>query len=456
MSATYSYCPHTSEDIKKMLSYQGLESVDELFLDIPEEVKLRFDDWDFPQGLGEAKTLRYLNAIASRNKKLTTFIGLGVYDHEIPSAVWALANKAEFVTAYTPYQAEASQGMLQAIFEFQSMISVITGMDVANASVYDGATALCEAMLMACQEKRKNRIAVSLGVNPFYREVIQTYALAIGIDIVWLPLNNGQTDFSILQGLETGTDVSAYIMQQPNYLGILEDTSAFENAKKLSNALGIVSINPILSTVLRKPAEYGADIVCGEGQSLGIPLNSGGPLLGFMATSKKLTRKLPGRIVGMTTDKYGKDAFVLTLQAREQHIRREKASSNICTNQALNALAATIYISLMGPKGLKEVAESSIQNTHYLAGKLREIGVKVWDDKRFLMEFPVYIEKERAERLRDVLLERGFTPPIPLFELEPNEGLKRDLEDVYLLCATEKRFKEEIDEFVAVWEEIFR
>lgn len=431
------YTPHTDSDIEKMLDLIGLENIDDLFSNIPKEVLL--NDWQFPKGLSEAATLKEMKQIAAKNQEVIPFIGFGAYDHEIPSAVWALASKAEFATAYTPYQAEASQGMLQATFEFQSMIAEVTGMDVANASVYDGATALCEAMITAVLEKKKKRVAVSSGVNPLYRTVLQTYAKAIGIELIYLPLEDGKTVWQ-------KADVSAYIMQQPNFLGYLDDTDNFEKVK--GDALGIVAINPVLSSVLRKPVEYGADIVCGEGQSLGIPLNAGGPYLGFMATTNKLKRKLPGRIVGATVDSEGRRAFVLTLQAREQHIRREKASSNICTNQALNALVATIYLSLLGPRGLKEVAEGSINNTHYLADKLKAIGVKVLDQRPFLMEFPVQIGKNTANKLKRNLLDAGFTPPVELGRFDQN------FKDIFLLCATEKRTKEEIDKFVLVWEGI--
>ncbi len=433
------YTPHTAKDQEKMLARLGVKSIKDLYDTIPQEVFLT--DWEFPSGLGEAKTYRYLKELADKNRELTTFIGLGLYDHEIPSAVWALAGKAEFVTAYTPYQAEASQGMLQVIFEFQSMIAELTSMDTANASLYDGATALAEAMLMAVLEKKQKKVAVSLGVNPLYREVLKTYAKAIGIEIKWLPLNEGQTVFK-------KDDVAAYILQQPNFLGYVEATESFREIKNQTNALGIVSINPVLASVLRKPSAYDADIVCGEGQALGIPMNSGGPLLGFIATKKSLTRKLPGRIVGLTTDRNGKDAFVLTLQAREQHIRREKAGSNICTNQALNALAATIYLALLGKEGLKEVALGAISNTHYLADRLKAIGVKVGDKRPFLMEFPVLLEPKKAHKLKEALLIKGFTPPISLGEFD------RNFSDHYLLCATEKRYKQEIDAFVSVWEGI--
>ncbi len=433
------YTPHTAKDREKMLARLRIKSINDLYGNIPQEVFLK--NWDFPSGLGEANTYRYLKELAAKNRELTTFIGFGIYDHEIPSAVWALAGKAEFVTAYTPYQAEASQGMLQAIFEFQSMITELTSMDTANASLYDGATALAEAMLMAVLEKKQKSVAISLGVNPLYREVLKTYAQAIGIEIKWLPLNEGRT-------VSKKEDVAAYIWQQPNFLGFIEDTESFAQVKNDTKALGIVSINPIMASVLKKPSEYGADIVCGEGQALGIPINCGGPLLGFIATKKSLTRKLPGRIVGLTTDKDGKDAFVLTLQAREQHIRREKAGSNICTNQTLNALAATIYLALLGKEGLKEVALGSISNAHYLADRLKAIGVKVGDKRPFLMEFPVLLEPKKAHKLKEALLIKGFTPPISLGEFD------QDLADHYLLCATEKRNKQEIDAFVAVWEGI--
>lgn len=247
------YTPHTEKDIEKMLKTIGIDQVNDLFAQIPEEVRLK--KWDFPTGLGESGTRRFINKIARNNKDLIPMIGFGIYDHEIPSAVWALAGKAEFVTAYTPYQAEASQGMLQAIFEFQSMIAEVTGMDVANASLYDGATALCEAMLMAVAEKKNRQIAVSLGVNPLYREVLKTYAKAVDIKIIDMPLVNGKTAWQEV-------DVAAYIMQQPNFLGYLDDTDGFSRVK--GKAFGIVSIQPILGSVLRKPQEYGADIVCGD------------------------------------------------------------------------------------------------------------------------------------------------------------------------------------------------
>ena len=359
----YPYIPNTRDDEKRMLEAIGVESICDLFNDIPKDLQLN-RDLNLKPSMSELEVMNYMKKLASQNKTvndLTCFLGAGAYDHYIPTVVGHVTGRSEFYTSYTPYQAEISQGTLQYIFEFQSLIAEVTGMEVANASLYDGGTAIAEAAFMASSISRKKKIIISETVNPQYREVLTTYAHLQDLEIVEVKMDEGSTDLEDLKAKVDG-DTAAVVVQNPNFFGVIEN---MEEVEKITHsekkALLINSIDPISVGILKTPGEIGADIVVGEGQALGIPLGYGGPYLGFMATTKKHMRKLPGRVVGQTIDTHGERSFVLTLQAREQHIRREKATSNICSNQGLNTLAATVYLSTLGKEGLKQVA---IQATH--------------------------------------------------------------------------------------------
>ena len=372
----FPYIPNTDQDVKKMLDVLGLVSVDQLFEDVPESVRLnRRLNLDGP--LSEPEVTKRIKGIARKNQStddLVCFRGAGAYDHAIPSVVHHLISRSEFYTAYTPYQPEISQGTLRAIFEFQTMIANLTGLDVSNASMYDGATATAEAAMLAAGSQKGDTVVISETVNPQVREVVKTYMRFNNITVKEVPADaNGLTDQNALKEA-MGEHVVAVIIQTPNFFGNIEDATLATALAKANKALMIMNVDPISLGLLKTPGEYGADIAVGEGQPLGNALNFGGPYLGFMAADKKHMRKLPGRIAGQTVDLDGKRAFTLTLQAREQHIRREKATSNICSNQALNALAATIYMGLLGRDGLKEVAEQSAKKAYYLKKKLIETG----------------------------------------------------------------------------------
>ncbi len=380
------YIPSTAEQREQMLSEIGVSSVSELYSDIPEIVKLK-RPLRIPKGISEQETYRELRSIAAKNKVFPTVLrGAGAYKHYIPSIVKYIAAKEEFVTAYTPYQAEISQGILQSIFEYQTMICDLTGLDVSNASVYDGASAAAEAVAM-CSAPKRMRALVSSCANPEVIETIRTYGFGSGVEIVAIPEKNGATDMDELKRLADETVCCVYI-QQPNFYGILESAAEAGEIAHGSGAKFIIGCNPVSLSIIQSPAECGADIAVGEGQPLGMPLSFGGPYLGFMAAKDALLRKLPGRIVGQTRDVDGKRAFVLTMQAREQHIRREKASSNICSNQALCALTASVYLAAMGPEGLREAARQCVSKAHYFSAKLCEIpGVRLRYNGEFFHEF---------------------------------------------------------------------
>ncbi|NLL34515.1 MAG: aminomethyl-transferring glycine dehydrogenase subunit GcvPA [Clostridiales bacterium] len=437
------YIPNTEADLTCMLDRLGLSSIDELFRDIPRELLLE-NGLDLPEALSEQELISKMMGLSKKNSgvnELTCFLGAGAYDHFIPVVVGELVSRSEFYTSYTPYQPEISQGTLQAIFEYQTMICNLTGMDSTNASMYDGPTACAEAARMAVDSTRRNTIAVSRTVNPEVRKVLDTYMDLCGFKIVEIGMDNGATDISQLEE-QLNDDLAAVVVQSPNFFGIIEDMNAVGELLSGSKTLFISYVNPISLAVLKKPGEYGADIAVGEGQSLGNSLNFGGPYVGFLATTKKLMRKMPGRIVGQTTDVDGKRAFVLTLQAREQHIRRSKASSNICSNQGLNALASAIYMATMGESGLKEVATQCMQKAHYAQKKLTENGVyKPLFDRPFFMEFAVTSAVDPSSVNRD-LLEAGILGGYQLSREydEYTNGL--------LLCVTEKRTKAEIDKLV--------
>lgn len=443
----FPYIPVTHEDEKEMLSSIGLNSLDDLFSDIPENIKLK-RALNLPEGLSELELSKYLDTLAHKNlstNELTCFLGAGAYDHYIPAVIKHIVSKSEFYTAYTPYQAEISQGTLQCIFEYQSMICELTGLDAANASMYDGATACTEAALMAVDSTRKKRVLVSKTVHPETRKVLETYTKFKDIELVEIDMTEGVTD---LEKLKSAIDnkTAGVILQNPNFLGIIEEVKEVEKITHDNKALLIMSVDPISLGILKSPGELGADIAVGEGQSLGNNMSFGGPYVGFMATKAKLMRKMPGRIVGQTQDLDGKRGFVLTLQAREQHIRREKATSNICSNEALNALAAAIYLTTMGKKGIKEVAYQSTQKAHYAFNKITNSGkFKPLFNKPFFKEFALVGEKEPAI-INGELLKNKILGGYPLSEDYAS------YKNALLFCVTEKRTVQEIDKLVSVME----
>lgn len=442
-----SYLPHTKEDIESMLTTIGVDRLEDLFIDIPESIRLD-KRLDLNGPMSELEVSKTIKELAGRNlgvEDLVCFLGAGAYDHYIPSIIHHLTSRSEFYTAYTPYQPEISQGTLQVIFEYQSMICELTGMDVSNASLYDGATATAEGAFMACASTRRHKIAVSKTVNPNVRKVLKTYLAYKEIDLIEIEETNGVTDVEDLRN-KMNKEVAGVIIQSPNFFGIIEDVSEVEVITHDVKGLLMMNVDPIALAILKSPGECGADIVIGEGQSLGNPLNYGGPYLGFIACTNKLMRKLPGRIVGQTEDIEGKRGFVLTLQAREQHIRREKATSNITSNQALNALIAAIYLTTLGKEGLKEVANLCLQKAHYAAKRIEALeGYKLQFDQPFFKEFVVTSEEE-ISKTNDALLQVGI---LGGYELGKDyEELKQSM----LLCVTEKRTKEQIDQLANVLE----
>ena len=431
-----SYVPSTAQERQEMLASIGLCSIDELFSHIPDSLKLK-GELNLPSGKSELEVCRTMEHIAAQNIVFDSiFRGAGAYDHYIPAIVKSVTGKEEFVTAYTPYQAEISQGVLQSIFEYQTMICELTGMDVSNASVYDGATAAAEAVNMCC-ERSRNVVFCSAAAHPDTIEVIKTYCWASGHEFVLVPAKDGKTDWnSIVPQLDKKTSACLYI-QSPNFFGQIEDVQQAAEAVHAVSAKLIMGCKPIALGLYKTPAELGADIAVGEGQPLGMPLSFGGPYLGFMATTKAMMRKLPGRIVGETTDVDGKRAFVLTLQAREQHIRREKASSNICSNQALCAMTAAVYLAAVGPEGLKQVANLCYQKAHYLMQQLTAIpGITLRYQGPFFHEFVT--DQGDANRILLKLEQEGILGGLPLSD----GGI--------LWCATEKNSKEDIDRMVGI------
>jgi glycine dehydrogenase subunit 1 len=421
------YIPSTDLQQQEMLKEAGFSSFSDLYRDVPEELLLKHE-LNLPSGKSELEASKTLRKLADKNKVYSSiFRGAGAYHHYIPSIVTSVVNKEEFVTAYTPYQAEISQGVLQSIFEYQTMICELTGMDVSNASVYDGAVAAAEAVSM-CRSPKKKKVYVSEGVHPDTMKVIRTYSWAYGDEIIPLALKDGLTDPADLK-----EEAACVVIQQPNYYGVIEDVRALVSAAHEKGIQVILSMNPIAMASLPCPGEYGADIAVGEGQPLGMPLSYGGPYLGFMAATSKMMRKLPGRIVGQTVDSEGNKAYVLTLQAREQHIRREKASSNICSNEALCALTASVYLAAMGPDGIREVAKQCCSKAHYLAEKLEEAGLKRRFKADFFHEFVT--DCQEPEKLIAKLAEKDILGGLPV-------------EGGILWCCTEMNSKEEIDALV--------
>ena len=435
---SYKYFPHTEDDLRAMLDKVGVKSLDDLYAQITESIRFR-DDYQITLAETETGIRNLFNALGSMNKQLTCFAGFGVYDHYMPSVIPSLLQRSEFLTSYTPYQAEISQGTLHYIFEYQSMMAELTGMEISNASMYDGTTAAAEAMMMAVAAGKKvNKVLVSGGMNPKTREVLDTYALHHGIELITVPLKDGVTDIDTLYTqLSTLDGIAGVMVQQPNVYGIVEDCSGIADACHERKALFIMNSVAADLAVLKTPGEWGADIAVGDGQSLGIPMQWGGPYVGYLCCTEKLIRKMPGRIVGMTKDNRGQRAFVLTLQAREQHIRRQKATSNICSNQSLMALFVTIYMSLMGKQGLKEAAELSYSGAHYLCDELQKTGrFRLVYSKPFFNEFFVKFNGD-IDNLYQRFIDEGILG-----------GVK--YEDGLLFAVTEKRSKVEIDELVKI------
>jgi glycine cleavage system P protein (glycine dehydrogenase) subunit 1 len=436
------FAPHTDAEVREMLAAIGLSSLDELFDQIPEDVRLH-GGLNLPDGVSEMEIVDDMQALASRNRhleELVCFAGGGAYDHYIPSLVWALAGRSELSTSYTPYQPELSQGVLQALFEFQSLICELTGLEVSNASLYDGATALVEAVTMARAGERR-RVLVSEGVDPRFVDTLRTYGRGPGYEPEVFPAEGGSGGSP-----EVGDDVAAVVVQHPNVLGILEPASELFAAARAGGAKAIQVFDPLSLGVLAPPGELGADIAVGEGQSLGNHLAFGGPYLGLIAARMSDVRKMPGRIVGETVDLEGSVGYVLTLQAREQHIRREKANSNICTNQTLMAIAATIYLGWLGPEGLAELGRQCAAKAAYAAARLTEVpGVSLLHPEApFFKEFALRVPRPAPEVVAG-LLERGYLGGVPFGP----EG-----EDVLLIAVTERRTREQIDGFASAMKEV--
>lgn len=432
----YKYFPHTEADIKGMLEHIGIKSIDELYAEVPEQVRLK-KDYDLPEAKSELEIRQFFAGLAAKNKQLTCFAGAGAYDHYTPAAVPQIVSRSEYLTSYTPYQAEISQGTLHYIFEYQSMMAELTGMDISNASMYDGSTATAEAVLMAVASAKKARkVLVSETVDPKILAVIRTYAHFHGVDIEMVKATDGATDKADLDSKLADGGVAGVLVQQPNYFGVVEDYTGFADATHAAKALFIMNSVAADLAVLRTPGEWGADIAVGDGQSLGLPMSFGGPYVGYMCCREKLMRKMPGRIVGMTKDSRGQRAFVLTLQAREQHIRREKATSNICSNESLMALFVTIYMSLMGKQGLKEAEELSYAGAHYLMDRLVATGrFKPAFDRPFFNEFCVRYAGD-VDELQKRFIDNGIL------------GGVKVAPDTIMFAVTEKRTKEEIDKLI--------
>ncbi len=446
------YLPMTDQDRASMLATIGVESIEDLFSDIPETIRYR-ERLNVGEKLSEPDLLRYMRKLAAKNAdtdRFASFLGAGMYDHHLPVVINHMLLRGEFFTAYTPYQAELSQGELQAIFEFQSYICELTGMQVANASMYDGATALAEAAALAYGATKRTEIIVSHAVHPEAREVLRTTAKGLGLTVVEIPVQaDGQTSLHALEQ-RINQNTAAVLVQSPNFYGIIEPLQAFSDAAHAVGALSVVSANPMSLALLEAPGKLGADLCVGDCQPFGIPVSLGGPSCGYFSATEALMRKIPGRIVGQTVDKSGRRGFVLTLQAREQHIRREKATSNICSNQALMALAASIYLSTMGKEGLRDVAKLNINKAHYAASlvqKSSRMSLKYAASffNEFVVELPESID---IDGLNEVLLKTGIIGGYNLGKTDAS--LNRHM----LIAVTETRTKEEIDGFFARLEEL--
>ena len=430
------FIPHTPEDLRDMLAVVGVDSLDALFADISQDMRPK--SFNLPKGQGEAAVCAHFESLAAKNRlDMISFLGAGFYNHDIPKAVDALAGRSEFYTAYTPYQAECSQGTLQAIFEFQTAIARLFEMECANASVYDGGTALFEAAAMAVRLTKRRVLVVDQAVNPVWRVMLATYLANQDVEIRAVPQRDGTSDIAALMAAVDGS-CAAVMVQNPNFFGVVTDFAAlFDHARK-QGSLGVISVYPVMQSVLKTPGEMGADIAVAEAQSLGQPLSFGGPYLGVMACRKAHIRQMPGRIVGRTEDLDGKPGYVLTLQAREQHIRREKATSNICSNQALGALRALVHMSLLGPAGLGRVAEHGMALARYAAERLTALrGVSLLNDAPYGNEVALRLPLP-AEFVVDTLTEHGCVPGFPVGRYYPG------MENVLLVACTEKNSRSQI------------
>jgi glycine dehydrogenase subunit 1 len=447
MTATYRYLPDTKQDQDEMLDLLNVSSIDELFEDIPAEIRIE-GELNIPAAVPEPLLMKKMQQLSSQNKNANNypiFLGAGTYDHYIPSVVDHMISRSEFYTAYTPYQPEISQGELQAIFEFQTMVSELTGMDVANSSMYDGFTSLAEAASLAVASTKRSKVLISKAVHPESRAIINPVSLGQGYTVEEVDLATDVTDLVKLQE-QIGKDTSAVIVQYPNFFGSIEDLAEIKKIADANGALLIVSANPLALALLQAPGKLGADIVIGDMQPLGIPMSFGGPHCGYFAVSKKFMRKIPGRIVGQTTDEQGKRGFVLTLQAREQHIRRDKATSNICSNQALNALASSICMTALGKQGIRHMAQLNFEKADYMAKRLQEKGFTIKNQSPFFNEFVVELPRPVKE-VNEKALEAGIIGGYDL-------GIDYGFDNQMLIAVTEQRTKEEIDQFVKVLEDV--
>ena len=435
---SYKYFPHTDSDLQQMMQRVGIDSLDDLYSDVPEHIRFR-GDYDLPDAMSEGEVRRVFERLGDMNSPLVCFGGAGVYDHYTPAVIPYLLNRSELLTSYTPYQAEISQGTLHYIFEYQSMMSALTGMEISNASMYDGTTACAEAMMMAVAAgKKQSRFLVSATIDPKTLQVMQTYAHFHGIQLGTVAMRDGVTDRDDLERQLAEGGVAGVLVQQPNYYGIVEDYSGF--ADLIHQHKGLFVMDSIIAdlALLKTPSEWGADIAAGSGQSLGIPMQFGGPYVGYLCCTEKLLRKMPGRIVGMTKDSRGQRVFVLTLQAREQHIRRQKATSNICSNQSLMALFVTVYLSLMGKEGLREAAQLSYAGAHYLCDQLTATGrFGLVYQKPFFNEFVVRYDGD-LDALLLQLTDNGIF------------GGVKVADDQLMMAVTEQRTKDDIDRLVRI------
>jgi glycine dehydrogenase subunit 1 len=437
------YIPHTEADEQEMLAEIGVASIDDLFREIPQNLRVQPGSLSLPSALDEVRLAGHLKELSAKNVNLedvTCFMGAGIYDRFIPSTVNTVISRGEYLTAYTPYQPEASQGYLQTIYEFQTMIAELYGMDLANASMYDGATALAEAAIMATGIKHRDKVAVSDAVHPHYRQVLDTYCWAMGVEVVVIPHFEGLTHVA-----EELADCACLLVQNPNFFGSIEDLAKLREVSERAGAMMIVSADPVACALLKPPGEYGADVVVGEGQPLGVPMGLGGPLVGLFTTKQEFVRSIPGRIVGRTREVHGdRPGYVMTLRTREQDIRREKATSNICTNEALMALAVTVHLATLGKNGLKGIAESTVRNTQYAIRALEAKGVKrEFANSRTFCEFVVRL-KGSAVEAQERLLQHGILAGLPLGPYYSG------MENALLIAVTEKRTPAEMDRLAAL------
>ncbi len=435
------FIPHTEEDVRAMLERIGAPDLQALFADIPPGLAPK--SFDLPKGLSEPEVCARVEALAAANSApKASFVGAGFYDHYIPKAVDALAGRSEFVTAYTPYQPECSQGTLQAIFEYQTAVARLLGMECANASVYDGGSALFEAAMMAVRQTKRNKLIIDGTINPLWRDMLRASTANLELELVTVPHKNGLSDRDGLRAA-VDADCAALCVQNPNFFGVVEDFSDLFAHAASAGALSVMSVYPVMQAVLKTPGEMGADIAVAEGQSLGLPLSFGGPYLGVMSCKKALIRQLPGRIAGRAADRDGKTGYVLTLQAREQHIRRAKATSNICSNQALCALRALVHLCLLGPAGLARAAELGMEKARAAAAELCALpGVRMLNDAPFGNEFALCLPRDAA-KIASACSARGCVPGVPLGRWFP------ELQNVLLVACTEKRSESDIDLLVS-------